>query len=66
MASRDLAESLLPAGGGGASTYEYEERAYDSDDKVSIAISDSDGGEEALGEVAGRHGEDARVGEWGK
>lgn len=45
MASRDLAASLLPGGGGGASTShdEYEERAYDSDDKVSIAISDSDG-----------------------
>lgn len=46
MASRDLAESLLPGGGGGAASAshdEYEERAYDSDDKVSISISDSDG-----------------------
>lgn len=51
MASRGLAESLLPDGGGGggsaasatsASHDEYEERAYDSDDKVSISISDSD------------------------
>ncbi|KAF8673699.1 hypothetical protein HU200_048448 [Digitaria exilis] len=46
MASRDLAETLLPGGGGAAasaSNDEYEERAYDSDDKVSISISDSDG-----------------------
>jgi natural resistance-associated macrophage protein len=51
MASRGLAESLLPGGGGGggsaaaatsASHDEYEERAYDSYDKVSISISDSD------------------------
>jgi natural resistance-associated macrophage protein len=45
MASRDLAESLLPGSGAGASTShsdEYDERAYDSDDKVSISISDSD------------------------
>ncbi|EMS56665.1 Metal transporter Nramp2 [Triticum urartu] len=46
MASRDLAESLLPGGGGGggasSSHDEYEERAYDSDDKVSISISDSE------------------------
>lgn len=44
MASRDLAESLLPGGGGASSSFhdEYDERAYDSDDKVSIAISDSD------------------------
>jgi natural resistance-associated macrophage protein len=44
MASRGLAESLLPGGGAAtsASHDEYEERAYDSDDKVSISISDSD------------------------
>jgi len=49
MASRDLAESLLPGGGGDSAAAassdshdEYEERAYDSDDKVSISISDSD------------------------
>lgn len=47
MASRDLAESLLPVGGGAATATatahdEYDERAYDSDDKVSIAVSDSD------------------------
>ncbi|KAF7050107.1 hypothetical protein CFC21_058516 [Triticum aestivum] len=46
MASRDLAESLLPGGGASASASsshdEYEERAYDSDDKVSISISDSE------------------------
>lgn len=44
MASRDLGESLLPGGGASASSShdEYEERAYDSDDKVSISISDSE------------------------
>ncbi|RLN42736.1 metal transporter Nramp2 [Panicum miliaceum] len=49
MASRDLAESLLPGGGGDSAAAaasdshdEYEERAYDSDDKVPISISDSD------------------------
>jgi natural resistance-associated macrophage protein len=51
MASRSLTESLLSGGGGGwgsaaaatsASHDEYEERAYDSDDKVTISISDSD------------------------
>ncbi|KAF0910820.1 hypothetical protein E2562_004787 [Oryza meyeriana var. granulata] len=55
MASRDLAESLLPVGGGGggitsSSHDEYDERAYDSDDKVSIAVSDSDS-EDAAGDA---------------
>uniref|UniRef100_A0ACD5X2F0 Uncharacterized protein n=1 Tax=Avena sativa TaxID=4498 RepID=A0ACD5X2F0_AVESA len=52
MASRDLAESLLPGAGAGASTShedEYDERAYDSDDKVSISISDSDADDDDSG-----------------
>lgn len=56
MASRDLAESLLPGGGGGGASSsfhdEYDERAYDSDDKVSVAVSDSDAGADEAGDAA--------------